>query len=192
MFGWQLSLGIILLGSTCHRVKKCGKIPLGIAKCGNQFASHTFYSLPHLPKVSCVKLWLTTKHTQSPRRLCSLQHTTASRQAPTMVVVVSPGPVARPGMASVVGIMAWSRRSLDSPGQPEAMVLKRLLCSATQHHHHQHKQHQAVSGTNRPDSRGTGGPSGPSSDPTSTASRLAELGTHKFFTHARECLNYTV
>jgi len=53
---------MILLGFTCHRVKKCGKIPLGMTKCGNQFASHTFCGLPHLPKVSCGKLWLATKH----------------------------------------------------------------------------------------------------------------------------------
>ena len=53
---------MILLGSTCHRVKKCGKIPLGMAKCGNQFVSHTFCGLPHLPKVSCGRLWLATKH----------------------------------------------------------------------------------------------------------------------------------
>ena len=53
---------MILLGSTCHRVKKCGKIPLAMAKCGNQFASHTFCGLPHLLKVSCGRLWLATKH----------------------------------------------------------------------------------------------------------------------------------
>jgi len=52
---------MILLDSTCHRVKKCDKIPLGMAKCDNQFASHTFCSLPHLPKVSCGRLWLVTK-----------------------------------------------------------------------------------------------------------------------------------
>ena len=62
VFGWQLSLDMILLGSTCHRVKTCGMISLGMAKCGNQFASHTFCDLPHLPKISCGRLWLATKH----------------------------------------------------------------------------------------------------------------------------------
>jgi len=69
MFGSQLSLGMNLLGSTCHRVKKCGKIPLGMAKCGNQFGSHTFCGLPHLPKVSCGRLWLATKHPSLPKDL---------------------------------------------------------------------------------------------------------------------------
>ena len=62
MFGSQLTLGMILLGFTCHRVKKCGKIPLGMVKYGNQFASHTFCGLPHLSKVSCGRLCLATKH----------------------------------------------------------------------------------------------------------------------------------
>jgi len=55
---------MILLGSTCHRVKKCAKISLDMAKYVNQFVSHTFYDLIHLFKVSYGRIWLPTKQFQ--------------------------------------------------------------------------------------------------------------------------------